>query len=352
MNISQAPFGTADGLPVELFTLRNRHGLEAQIMTYGGTLVSLQVPDRRGRPVDVVLGFEALDPYPTQSPYFGALIGRYGNRIARGRFVLDGRAYSLACNNGPNHLHGGLQGFDKVVWQAHALASEAEPALELRYLSPDSEEGYPGNLSTRVVYTLADENALRIDYEASTDRATILNLTQHSYFNLADAGDILDHQLELRASHFLPIDTTSIPTGERRPVAGTAFDFRAPTAIGQHIHDDDEQLRFASDGYDHCWLLDRQDAGEGLALAARLFSPTSGITLEMETTQPGVQFYSGNFLDGSVVGKGGWAYPKHAALCLEAQHLPDSPNRPEFPSTVLRPGEVYRHTTLYRFVAR
>jgi len=349
VSISQEIFGTTDdGRPVERYTMRGRGGVEVDVIGYGGLISALRAPDREGVLGDIVLGFDTLDGYLAGHPYFGSLIGRYGNRIARGAFALNGVRYQLARNNGENHLHGGVKGFDKQFWRIRPLESD-DPAVELRRHSHDGEEGYPGNLDVSVVYTLGADNALRIDYTATTDADTILNLTNHSYFNLAGAGDVLGHELMIAAEHFLPTDAGSIPIGERRPVEGTPMDFRRPTSIGAHIRADDEQLRFASGGFDHTWVLD-EPAGE-LRLAARLYEPGSGRVLETYTTQPGIQFYSGNFLDGSLRGKGGRSYERHGALCLETQHFPDSPNQPGFPSTVLRPGETYRHTTIYKFGA-
>jgi aldose 1-epimerase len=347
MSISQRPFGaTGDGTAVTLYTLTNRHGLTAAITTYGGILVSLRTPDRDGHLGEVTLGFDTLEPYLAGHPYFGALIGRYGNRIAGGAFTLDGVTYALARNNGPNHLHGGRRGFDKVVWAAEPGEAPGGDRLRLTYRSPDGEEGYPGALDVTVVYRLTDDDALELDYTATTDRPTVLNLTQHTYFNLAGGGDILGHQIQLRAGHFLPVDATLIPTGERRPVRGTLMDFTAPMAIGARLGADDEQLRQANGGYDHTWVLAGGAAGEP---AVWLVEPGSGRAMEVVTTQPGVQFYTGNMLDGSLRGRDGQVYAKHHGLCLETQHFPDSPNRPQFPSTVLRPGEVYRQTTSYRF---
>ncbi len=346
MPIRSQPFGrTAAGQAVELYTLTNAAGIEARVCTYGGTLVALLLPDRAGARADVLHGFDTLDGYLGPHPYFGALIGRYGNRIARGRFTLDGVNYQLATNNGPNHLHGGPGGFHTALWRAEP----ADDSLTLSYVSPDGEEGYPGTLQARVTYRLSEAGELRIDYEATTDRPTILNLTNHAYFNLAGDGDILDHELRLDAPHYLPVDETQIPTGELAPVAGTPFDFTTPTAIGARINADDEQLRIASGGYDHCWAF--AHGGDLATPVAFVREPRSGRTLELFTTQPGVQFYTANFLDGSIRGKGGRAYQKHSAFCLETQHFPDSPNQPAFPSTVLRPGEVYRHTTIFRFGA-
>ena len=351
MSITGQPFGTtADAAPITLYTLTNRGGLEARIMTYGGILVSLRTPDRSGELADVTLGFDDLTPYLQGHPYFGALIGRYGNRIAEGSFRLAGRAYSLARNNGPNHLHGGVRGFDKVIWRAEPDTSGAEARLRLTYHSHDGEEGYPGNLDVTVVYTLTDENALRIDYTAQTDQLTVVNLTNHTYFNLAVDGTIHGHELQLFAGHFLPIDPTSIPIGELHSVAGTPMDFLQPAAIGARIDDSDEQLLRASGGYDHTWVLDQ--GGEAMAHAAHVYEPASGRLMDVYTTQPGVQFYSGNMLDGSLTGKGGRVYAKHTGFCLETQHFPDSPNQPRFPSTVLSPGETYRHSTSYQFSVR
>jgi aldose 1-epimerase len=349
MSVTRHAFGvTPDGVPVELYTLASG-GLEATIATYGGILVALRAPDRRGILADVTLGFDELAPYLTNEPYFGALIGRYGNRIAGGRFQLDGATYTLARNNGPNHLHGGPRGFHTVVWSAEPRAGDGAAALTLRYTSPDGEEGYPGTLAVAVTYTLAG-GELRLDYTATTDRATVVNLTNHTYFNLAGAGDILGHELRLLAGRFLPVDATLIPTGELRPVAGTPMDFTRPAPIGARLDAADEQLRRANGGYDHCWALD--SGGGALALAAEVFEPASGRTLQVLTTQPGVQFYTGNFLDGRITGKGGRAYAKHAGFCLETQHFPDSPNQPAFPTTVLRPGETYRQTTIFRLGVR
>lgn len=348
--VTREPFGrTSDGTPVELFTLANSKGVRVAITNYGGIIVSLSTPDRNGQPGDIVLGFERLDDYLKGHPYFGAIIGRYGNRIARGRFVLDGVEYRLAQNNGENHLHGGLVGFDKKVWQARDFTDAEGQHLELRYRSPDGEEGYPGNLDVTVTYTLNERNQLRIDYVATTDKPTVVNLTNHSYFNLAGEGDILGHILRINADYFTPVDAGLIPTGELRPVKGTPFDFTEPHAIGERIEQDDEQLRFGR-GYDHNFVL--RGGGGSLAEAAEVYEPRTGRVLRVLTTEPGMQFYTGNFLDGSLKGKYGRVYARRTGFCLETQHFPDSPNKPQFPSTVLRPGQTYRSTTIFEFSAR
>lgn len=337
---------TQDGTPVSLYTLRNRNGMEARISNYGGIIISLKVPDRNGTLGDVVLGYDNLQDYLKSTPYFGALIGRYGNRIAKGKFTLDGLEYTLVTNNGPNSLHGGTRGFDKVVWDAAEMSTAEGPSLELNYLSKDGEEGYPGDLKVKAVYTLTQDNSLRLDYTATTDKDTVLNLTQHSYFNLAGKGDVLNHVVYINADKFTPVDSTLIPTGELKPVEGTPFDFRAPTAIGARIGQDDEQLKFGG-GYDHNWVLNRP-MGQ-LAVVARVTEPTSGRVFELSTTEPGLQFYTGNFLDGTLTGKGGWKYQFRNGFCMEPQHFPDSPNHPSFPSAELKPGETYRHTIVYHF---
>jgi aldose 1-epimerase len=345
--IPKEPFGaTPDGQAVDLYTLRNHNGVEARIMTYGGIIVSLKVPDKNGQLGDVVLGYDHLDSYVKNSPYFGALIGRYGNRIARGHFTLDGTAYTLATNNYPNALHGGLQGFDKRVWSASVREGTDGPELILDYLSKDGEEGYPGNLKVTATYTLMRDNALRLQYRAETDKDTVLNLTQHTYFNLAGQGDILNHQVTLPADRFTPVDATLIPTGELRAVENTPFDFRAPTAIGARIGQENEQLKFGG-GYDHNWVINKE-LGK-LDLMARVTDPRSGRVLEVFSTEPGLQFYTGNFLDGTITGKGGWVYQPRAAFCMEPQHYPDSPNKPAFPTVELKPGQVYHNTIMYRF---
>ncbi len=344
--ITTHPYGkTAEGHAVTMFALTNTNGLELRAMTYGGIITSLTVPDRSGAMGDIVLGFGRLEEYFKGSPYFGAIVGRYGNRIAGGRFTLDGRGYTLAKNNGPNHLHGGQKGFDKVVWKA--VPSTSGTAVTFSRTSPDGEEGYPGNLQVRVSYTLTDRNELIIEYHATTDKATPINLTQHTYFNLTGdvAGDILGHELTIRADRFTPIDATLIPTGELAAVQGTPFDFRKSTAIGARINQPDQQLTNGK-GYDHNWVLNRN--GPGLEPAVRVVEPKSGRTLDIATTQPGLQFYSGNFLDG-IKGKGGRAYAPRTGFCLETQHFPDSPNHPAFPSTILHPGEEYSTKTVFTF---
>ena len=343
-----ASFGkTREGREARLYTLRNAHGVQATITTYGGTVTHLRVPDRTGHLGDVVLGFDALADYERASPYFGALIGRYGNRLKQGQFTLDGKAYQLAKNNGPNALHGGLKGFDKVLWTATPGTSTAGQTLKLTYRSANGEEGYPGNLSVTVVYTLTTDDALRLDYTATTDRATPLNLTNHSYFNLS-AGtvpNVLSHVLTLSADRYTVVDSTLIPTGELRSVQGTPMDFRQPHAIGERLAKVEGP---APGGYDHNWVL----PGRGLRAVAMVYEPTSGRTMAVSTDQPGVQFYSGNFLDGTFRGKGGTVYNQHAGFCLETQHFPDSPNQAAFPSTILRPGQTFRSTTLYTFSVR
>ena len=347
--VKKGPFGkTKDGVPVDLYVLTNASGMEVSITNYGGTVVAVKVPDRSGKLADVVLGFHTLDGYLGNEPYFGALIGRYGNRIGMARFSLDGHEYHLAQNDGKNSLHGGLQGFDKRVWSAKDVSTSAAPAIELTYLSKDGEEGYPGNLSVTVTYTLTAKNELKIDYKATTDKATVLNLTNHSYFNLAGEGkgDILAHLVTINADQFTPVDATLIPPGEQQNVAGTPFDFRKPTAIGARINADDGQIKFGR-GYDHNFVVNGKSGD--LRLAARVVEPSSGRAMEVLTTQPGLQFYTGNFLDGTIHGKGGKAYGQRSAFCMETQHFPDSPNKPQFPSAVLKPGEHFTSTTVYRF---
>ena len=342
----RSPFGTLpDGQAVDVYTLTNANGLELKAIGYGGIITSLRVPDRNGRLDDIVLGFDRLDDYLRDHPFFGAIIGRYGNRIARGQFTLDGKTYKLATNNGPNHLHGGTRGFDKVMWKVEPAGKNA---LTFSRVSADGEEGYPGNLRVQVTYTLTDKNELQVDYLATTDKPTPVNLTQHSYFNLAGqaSGDILGHQLMLNADRYTPVDETLIPTGKLAPVAGTPFDFTRPTAIGARINDPDPQLKNGQ-GYDHNWVLNRKDAG--LQPASRVVEPRTGRTLDIATTEPGIQFYAGNFLDGKLTGKGGAVYNRRTGFCLETQHFPDSPNQPSFPSTILKPGQEYRSRTVFTF---
>lgn len=334
----------------QIDTLTNSNGMKAIIMHYGGRVVSLYVPDRNGKLDDVVLGYDSANQYPEGNPYFGALIGRYGNRIAKGKFTLDGKEYQLAVNNGVNALHGGPNGFHNVLWKKDSAASTAT-SLVLRYTSKNGEEGFPGTLDVKVTYAITDQNELTIDYEATTDATTIINLTHHSFFNLAGAGngDILDHELTIHADRFTVVDEGLIPTGELRNVAGTPFDFTKPFKIGERINKEDEQLKNGK-GYDHNWVLTRKDAS--LALVASVREPQSGRVMEVWTTEPGLQFYSGNFLDGTDIGKEGKKYVFRSAFCLETQHFPDSPNHPEFPTTVLKSGEVYKHQTAYKFKAQ
>lgn len=343
---------TDDGQQMDLYTLTNAKGMEVAITNFGGTIVSIKVPDKNGNIADVLLGYDDVSGYQGGKAYFGATIGRYGNRIAKGKFTLDGKTYTLPQNDGVNTLHGGTKGFSQRVWTAKDVSSPAGQALQLTYLSKDGEEGFPGNLSVKVVFTLANTNELKIDYSATTDKDTVLNLTNHSYFNLSGKGesDILGTELTLHASKFTPVDATLIPTGELRAVKGTPFDFTKSTAIGARINQDDEQLKLAG-GYDHNWVL---DAGKTVALhlAAQAYDPTSGRELEVLTTEPGIQFYTGNFLDGSIHGKGDKVYNKHAAFCLETQHFPDSPNHPKFPTTELKPGQRYHTMTVFKFLTK
>lgn len=347
MSIQKESFGkTKDGTELQLYTLRNENGMQVKITNYGGIVTSILTPDKNGKPGDVVLGFDkgegyTSDAYLKSGPYFGALVGRYGNRIAKGKFTLDGKEYTLAKNNGENHLHGGVKGFDKVVWQTEEVPGQQ--ALKLTYVSKDGEEGYPGTLTTEVTYTLTPDNQLRIDYIATTDKATPINLTNHSYFNLGagQSPDALGHVLTINADRYTVVDASLIPTGELRPVKGTVMDFMQPTAIGTRI------AQVEGGGYDHNYVLNNGDGS--MKLAATVYEPTSGRYMEVMTTEPGVQFYSGNFLNGSLTGKGDIAYKKHYGFCLETQHFPDSPNQPSFPSTILKPGDTYRTSTAYKF---
>ncbi len=338
------------GESVQLFTLKNKNGIEVSITNYGGIITSLKTFDGKGLLADVALGFDTLERYLQPHPYFGAIIGRYGNRIGKARFTLDGVTYTLAKNNGENSLHGGNQGFDKKLWKARAEQGPSAQTLVLEYTSPDGEEGYPGTLRTEVRYTLSDDDSLRIGYRATTDKKTVVNLTNHTYFNLAGQGngDILNHEIEIRASRFTPVDAGLIPTGELRSVEGTPFDFRKPHRIGERIEARDEQIKLGG-GYDHNFVLDRQ--GDGLSMAARVVEPSTGRALEVWTTEPAMQFYTGNFLDGTITGKGGKVYPRRSGFCLETQHYPDSPNQPAFPSTVLEPGQEYRSATVWKFLS-
>src|SRR5438876_2119801 len=352
--VTRERFGTTDcGEAVSVFTLKNAHGMALRVTDYGGIILTHLVPDKNGRLDDVVLGYDSLTGYLRSSPYFGALIGRYGNRIAHGRFTLDGKTYTLATNNGPNHLHGGLRGFDKVVWDVAPFEHPDSVGLVLRYTSPNDEEGYPGTLRTTVTYTLTSANELVFDYSATTDRATPVNLTQHSYFNLAGdgKGDFLGHVVTLNADGFTPVDSTLIPTGELKSVAGTPFDFRTPTPIGARIEQHDQQLRYGP-GYDHNFVLNKGGTAREPTLAARVYEPTSGRVMEISTTEPGLQVDSGNFLVGTLRGKLGGVYRHRYGFAMETQHFPDSPNKPAFPSTILRPGEQYRSRTVYRFTVQ
>ncbi len=349
LSITSKPFGTtADGQKVTLYTLRNAAGATATISNYGGTVTSLRMPDRNGKFDDIVLGFKSLGDYEKKSPYFGCLVGRYGNRIAKGKFELDGREYTLATNNNGQSLHGGLKGFDKVVWDATPVETKEGPSLRLTYVSKDGEEGYPGNLSVTATYTLTNRNELKLVFRAKTDKATVVNLTHHSYFNLAGQGrgDILGHVVTIHANKFTPVDKVLIPTGKIATVKGTPFDFRKPTPIGARINGSDEQLKLGK-GYDHNWVADKLPGH--LGLVAKVEEPKTGRVMEVISTEPGVQFYSGNFLDGTLTGKGGKVYNFRDGFCFEPQHFPDSPNRKNFPSTVLKPGQTYKNTIIYRF---
>ena len=355
--ISRAPFGTFEGRAVDLYTLKSDDGAEVAITTYGGIITSWTAPDRAGKQEDIVLGFSDLAGYTNPGylkagPYFGALIGRYGNRIGKARFSLEGVEYKLAANDGPNNLHGGLRGFDKRVWDGADEAAGDHAVLTLEYVSAAGEEGFPGKLSTTVVYTLQPGGVLKLDYSATTDKTTIVNMTQHTYFNLGGegSGDILDTEIEINAGRFTPVDSNLITTGELREVAGTPFDFRQATAIGARVDRADQQLECGG-GYDHNWVIDR-GSDEGLVLAARAHDPVTGRVLEVFTTEPGVQLYSGNHLDGSIVGKGGKPYGRRSGFCLETQHYPDSPNKPGFPSVTLDRGDTYKTTTVFKFSVR
>jgi aldose 1-epimerase len=354
--VRKEAFGkTRDGRPVDLYTLTNSNGMEVRAMTYGGIIVSMRVPDKNGKVADVVLGHDELDGYMPNPPYFGAIVGRYANRIANGTFTVDGVKYTLAKNDGPNTLHGGVVGFNQKIWEGAEFKNAKGVGVAFTYLSKDGEEAFPGKLKVKVSYTLTNKNQLILDYEATTDKATPVNFSQHSYFNLAGAGtgDILGHEVMLNADRFTPVDKTLIPTGELRPVQGTPMDFTKPTTIGARINDSYEQLVLGH-GYDHNFVINRTDKDAdkgGLALAAKVHEPTSGRVLEVFTTEPGVQFYSGNFLDGTIVGKQGHAYKQRYGFCLETQHYPDSPNHPDFPSTILKPGTTFHSETIFKFSA-
>ena len=349
--VTRATYGTLPtGEQVHEFTMKNAHGIEMRVIDYGGIIVSLRTPDRAGNFGDIVLGMDDLEGYVKSSPYFGAIVGRYANRIAKGQFTLDGTTYKLAVNNGPNALHGGLKGVDRVVWQAEPSADTGGARLVLRYTSADGEEGYPGTLHATVTYTLTDRNELALEYHATTDKPTPVNLTNHSYFNLAGegSGTVLGQVVTINADRYVPIDTTFIPTGDLASVAGTPFDFRKPTAIGARIDQPDPQLNNGR-GYDHTFVINRPTGGAALVHAAHVVDPASGRTLDVATTEPGVQFYTGNFLDGKMVGNNGHAYPRRGGFCLETHHFPDSPNKPQFPSTILRPGETFHSRTVFTF---
>lgn len=348
LGIERRPYGEVEGNAVDLYTLTNAHGFEMRVTNYGGIVVSCMVPDRAGHTEDIVLGYNQLEGYVKNNPYFGCIVGRYGNRIAQAKFTLEGQEYTLAQNDGENNLHGGIKAFDKVVWDARARMGDERVGVAFQYRSQDGEEGFPGNLDVTVTYTLTNDDAFRIDYFATTDKTTVVNLTNHSHWNLAGegSGDILGHELMLNADHFTPVDEGLIPTGIET-IEGTPFDFRIPTAIGARIDNDDEQLNFGK-GYDQNWVLNKEQEG-AMTLAATVYEPQSGRFMEVFTTEPGIQFYTGNFLDGTVIGKSGKAYESRNAFCLETQHYPDSPNNPDFPSVVLKPGEEYKTATIYKF---
>ncbi len=349
VTVSRAPFGVLpSGDSVHVFTMTNANGVELRALDYGGLVISLKTPDKTGALGDIVLGYDNIDGYLKSTPYFGAIVGRYGNRIAKGKFTIDAKAYSLPVNNGVNSLHGGLKGFDKVMWTAESSQDSTGAHVVFSYVSKDGEEGYPGTLTARVTYTLTNANEFAIEYHATTDKATPINLTQHSYFNLAGRGDVLAHQLSLNADAYTPVDSTLIPTGVLQPVAGTPFDFRQPVAIGAHINDADAQLTIAG-GYDHNFVINRAAGDTSIVHAARVVEPNSGRTLDVATTEPGIQLYTGNFLDGTITGKGGQVYQRRNGFCLETQHFPNSPNQPSFPSTILMPGATYHTRTVYTF---
>ena len=352
ITVEKAAFGvTAEGDSISVFTIATPSGFCAKLINYGAIITSLETPDRTGKVGDVVLGYDNLPDYVGNTTYFGAIVGRYGNRIREGKFTLDGQEYQLTVNDGKNHLHGGAKGFNKVVWTPQIIQKQDTAGVALSYTSVDGEEGYPGTFNLTVCYLLTTTNELVITYNGTTDKPTIVNPTHHGYFNLAGQGNgtILGHQLQLFADYFTPVDNTLIPTGELRPVDGTPFDFRSPVAIGDRINADDEQIKFGF-GYDHNWVLNKQEGT--LSIAARVTEPTTGRVMEVYTTEPGIQFYAGNFLDGTITGKEGKVYPYRSGFCLETQHYPDSPNEPDFPSVVLNPGETYTQTTVYKFYAQ
>ena len=352
VNIDKKPFGvTKDGIDINQYILKNANGMQITVINYGGIITSWKAKDRDGSYEDIVLGFDNLSDYESSSPYFGALIGRYGNRIKEGKFSLDGVDYTLEVNNGENHLHGGVKGFDKVIWEVEKEVKESSASLILRHISTDMEEGYPGNLDVKVIYTLTNDDELKVRYEAETDKKTIVNLTQHSYFNLSAnlSRDILAHQITIDADSFLPVDKTLIPSGELRDVEGTPFDFRKPKRVGDDINEDYTQLTFGN-GYDHCWVLNNQN--EGMRFVASAYDTLSGRSLEIFSDQPGIQFYSGNFLDGTLKSKDGGNYEFRSGFCLETQHYPNSPNHESFPSVILNPGEKYNTETIFRFSTR
>lgn len=350
LSIKKAKFGEVEGKNVDIFTLANRNGVEMKVTNYGCIVTSLKVPGKFEKADDVVLGFNDLQSYLKKNPYFGAIIGRYGNRIANSRFSLNGKEYILAKNDGSNNLHGGIKGFDKVIWDAAEIKDDESVGIEFKYLSKDGEEGFPGNLSVIVTYTINDNNEFKIDYKAKTDAVTVCNLTHHTYFNLSGegSGSILDHQVMIKSSRITPIDTTLIPTGELADVAGTPFDFRESTVIGKRINEDNLQLKYGG-GYDHNWILNRTGNSKDLILAASVYDPKSGRKMDVLTTEPGIQMYTGNFLDGTLIGKSGKKYKKRSGFCLETQHYPDSPNKTDFPTTTLEPGQMYFTTTIYKF---
>jgi len=349
LSITKEPYGDVNGQKVDLYTMTNVNGYEMKVTTYGGIITMFKTPDKNDKYSDIVLGYNSVDGYVKINPYFGAIIGRYGNRIAKGKFSLDGQEYTLAINNAPNNLHGGNKGFDKVIWEAKPLTTDNAVSLEMRYLSKDGEEGFPGNLEATVVYTLTNDNTLEIQYTATTDKPTIVNLTNHTYWNFAGegSGDILGHQLMINADSITPVDSTLIPDGTFMAVKDTPFDFTTPHTIGSRINVDNEQLKFGM-GYDHNWVLNRENVSDTV-LAATVYEANSGRYMEIYTTEPGIQFYSGNFLDGSIKGKSGSAYNFRNGFCLETQHYPDSPNKLNFPSVVLRPGEIYSTKTIHKF---